>query len=830
MKKRYNMVRSFVKSLEGEICEAWPMKDRSSRTMYLNLHSETHTPDDSMRYQSHDDIPGGDTKSIWDRRRTSVQESMSSVRLAIMVERCILARIVTAIYLHRNDIFSALSFLFRYILMTVPSIKYNDHPEFQPVISLLMIETILNTPLKLGIGGHLITGRTLLDYLQDGMQWWDSSSDNTVQSRVNRNKIDLHPLFESLQLSLAVSAAIFRLRTMHEDTRISEPAFVEVAAYQRIALCFNKGCAHSLSVKAISLDNLSSLSYSHRCRRITMWFLEEYSNNKRKYTLTSILTTLILPITMMMQENNQELQNFERLEMFLNSNLGGKLFMLKSCSKAIRQIELRNIDCYRTLKSSISTLKVAPINESIITRLCNSIIGKSAFEHQDGHTTDFDKLSTLLVICNELADGENSLRLIQHWLETKSIKNDYQYPSLKAQEKTCFVNHWSSFPMIRVINLERRQDRMTSFRSRVMYAGLWAIRGVILPNRWRNVRQDQNFRREILSGLNGSALTSSIGTYAMDGSRDLPGELERKIVMWLKPGVRASNFNKREINSLVRSQWRPSDLKVFDTNAPDDPNLNTYLSPSEKACALSHVATWKGIALSSSAGPFTFAGFARGDPIQTSSCNFGKDDLPVCPVAMVLEDDAVLVERFQYRLDQLLKELPRDFHYCALGYAKPKEAPLVDIPGCKYIKLPTMTWYLTGYLLSQAGAQYLLDRLPIVGPIDAWIGQEMILKNWENDYGHHIGVGKVPQNRSDSVKPTLTRREIRMCLRFRAYCSGIPLCDQKMKTETTEGTCALHHDKPLYRWQLRDSDIVYSGNVGQTNGKRMINSHHSKLN
>ena len=192
---------------------------------------------------------------------------------------------------------------------------------------------------------------------------------------------------------------------------------------------------------------------------------------------------------------------------------------------------------------------------------------------------------------------------------------------------------------------------------------------------------------------------------------------------------------------------------------------------------------------------------------------------------LVLEDDAVLVDRFQERLDQLLEELPRDFHYCALGYARPKEAPLLEIPGCEYIKLPTMTWYLTGYLLSQSGAQYLLDQLPVEGPVDSWIGGKMILtSNWENEFGHRVGVGDAPQRGVDYVRPTLSLKEIRMCVKFRAYCASVPLCDQKVRTATAMGASASRQEKPIQNWRLRDSDIVYSGNVGTANRKRKNNS------
>jgi len=44
----------------------------------------------------------------------------------------------------------------------------------------------------------------------------------------------------------------------------------------------------------------------------------------------------------------------------------------------------------------------------------------------------------------------------------------------------------------------------------------------------------------------------------------------------------------------VATHWRPNDLKPFDVDAPESEDL-VLISPSEKACALSHIATWKGV-------------------------------------------------------------------------------------------------------------------------------------------------------------------------------------------------------------------------------------------
>lgn len=108
---------------------------------------------------------------------------------------------------------------------------------------------------------------------------------------------------------------------------------------------------------------------------------------------------------------------------------------------------------------------------------------------------------------------------------------------------------------------------------------------------------------------------------------------------------------------------------------------------------------------------FKISGFARGPALLRE--NDGMEPVPVC---VVLEDDAVLSDRFAERLNSLLEELPRDFHVCHLGYSRPKAAPMVEYSA--HLGIPSCLWYLTGYILSLEGAKHLIKSLPVVGPVD----------------------------------------------------------------------------------------------------------------
>eukprot|EP00536_Pseudo-nitzschia_multiseries_P006797 jgi/Psemu1/193922/e_gw1.149.25.1 len=791
MKQRHTMVRNWVASVENELCDAWPVHDRLHRARNPKVHNTTH----QIKPKQDKDSPGNQSRSTTARmqERRLVLDTKDTSRLATMADRCILARVVTEVHLQRNDPKSAINFLLRYVLYTAPSLHLEDYPNLPPVQSLCIVETILSTPLtkhKSHPGGTKTAtlDRTLLDYLLDTVLLFDHNQS----------------LLECFDLSLAACAAIYRTRMKHEDTRISEPGLLENAAYQRLKRQFEKRLGKDRNASSWTApsdtndiengtDAGESLSlYSEQCQALSESFLEEFTVHARMQTKDEMLqnfrnpastTTLLawmLPIVLTVHGDGSMLRSIfaEKSEIFVSSlNSPELLYVVEACSKAMRQLEIRNLDSYRAVVSSPTTTETTTVTRSMISHLVDSIISVSSGK-------SLATVSTLLSICHE---------------------------------------YWSEFPMVHVINLERRKDRLSSFLSQAMVAGLWVLRGVIYPDQWEAMDYKDPQRHA-------PDLTSYIGSYAIDGSQDSPARVEQNLMDWLDLGGAAANGTSRyELDSLVLPRWRPNDLRPFDVYASDDPKLMVSVSPSEKACALSHIATWKGVASCySPTNRALHAGYARGNPIHSKP---EDNRIPPCPVSLILEDDAIMVDRFRDRLDELLRELPRDFHYCALGYAKPKEAPLVDLPGCEHIKLPTMTWYLTGYLLSQSGARYLLDHLPVEGPIDAWMGRKMILaSNWENEYGHRIGVGDAPQKGSDVSRPTLTTKEIKACVQFRAYCASIPLCEQKVGKAMATNANANHHGTPNQNWRLRDSDIVYSGTIGKTNKRRTPKGKYKQVN
>jgi GR25 family glycosyltransferase involved in LPS biosynthesis len=721
-----------------------------------------------------------DNETTAENNLVHFESTKSATRLASLAERCILARLVTSIHLHRGKTDLAVDFMFRYLLSTAPALELEEYPKYPPVQSMCILEAILTTQ-------YNPSAQTLLDYIQktvfvekvfdpSGMASW---------------------LSKSFHSSLSACAGIYRVRSSHEDSRISEIALVEVAAYQRVIQGFHFGAGMQNSHSRAS-DLVSNF----------LELMETYESSPTPSRGPSTLAwNWVLPLVWTIQGDGIGLR--EVFMMTVNDlsapSFSKKMLMiLLACARAIRQLEVRSIDNYRKIVSSPLTTSMKTFSDSLGMSMVDSVLRSQ----DELGKTDVSMLSAIL---HELSDGESALNLLHKY--PKQVDEDTTTGYMKS------VGNFQMIPSVRVINLQRRQDRMAAFMSQAMQQGLWVMRGVVIPKYW-------------LERTNhGPTLSSVLGTYAVDGSQASPAQVEQKLTELIQ-----DNEGKHfKLDSLISPQWNPHVLKPFDSFALNDPNISVSLSPSEKACALSHISTWKGIAASlpenstasvaiSSPGAIFCVGFARGEPMSAPLPSSTAKLRPT-PVFLVLEDDAILVDRFVDRLDKVLEELPRDFHFCSLGYAKPKEGPLVDVPGCQHIKLPTMTWYLTGYLLSFAGARYLLQHLPVVGPVDTWMGRRMIMgSNWENEYGNQVGVGNPPVVGHDT--PKLTKKELRLSLQFRAYCATVPLCYQKVRTDSVTGAgtnptedIANHHTKQQgqhQHWRHRDTDIVYSGNVGST--------------
>lgn len=769
LRGRKVLVDLFVSQLEHDICGAWATADRSSRMTSTVLHYISDS-------NSNDDIQGVDKDDTSATKNLAVG-TKSQIHLSTLVERCLLAQTLLCLYHSRNESKAVVRLTLNYTISVIPALCSEDDPKLPPTLSLVVLESLLNPDARL--------------------LWWETRSpdDTSFPPKLRATfggSVDF--LLHSLACCVHTTAAIFQKRLQSQDERIQAISRVELASYHRMLRSESSWMGESENMHDGEAARILAHSLADQALQSLIQMDEVGTSGVDSCTLAFEITLVLYGDSNYLKTS---LDSALKRRMELSTSDVSFPLVARACCRVIRQFESRRLEVYQQRIGS--TIEKRPnllvFGSTWIQRCLRELtVGIKWKDH-------LQMASTIMKCAVHLADGKSALEAIQHLVQQECS----EYSTGMSSERIGLLDAirtigWT--PLVRVINLERRSDRMDAFMSQALQQGLLVVKAVIE-----------------LESMNGSKIESCqdmaadgfhFGLYAIDGRGRLAEVQERLEQRVGSPAM---------LNALVATHWRPHDLKPFDKDAPDKDDL-VRSSPSERACALSHVASWKGImrslrlaqdTLNDGSGQakffnhpshllrlFQVSGFAEGPALLAKNVN-----LPPAPVCVILEDDAILADDFAKKLQVLLKELPRDFHYCALGYGRPKTAPIVSFSGT--LGIPTCQWYLTGYVLSLAGTEYLQKKLPVVGPVDSWIGL-MLTSNWDNVFGNAIGLGvhasSVIQNGY-----TVATKDLSRIMQFRAFCALQPLCWQKVGGRKDKAP-----GKVGRSWrQQRDTDIVYSG-------------------
>lgn len=678
------------------------------------------------------------TTAVQTTTATIIGGPKSLIRLAHVAERSWQSALLTQLYLSRNDVESAASLLMEYIQATLPSLQdMEQYPQCPPLLSLVVLESILN------VENH-----------KDWFFQWCRDKSNDESS--------LQHLWRTLSLVVAVCGWIWKQRVHSCDDRIHDTALVEF-------LCFQRLCDDCKSYWQLpfTLDQEDMWQASKDVGEAHLQELTEIRDSHCSPLLSTSMTMLRILLGTMDVETDESV--------FQPQQLLPKV-------KALRELRIRRQ--WPASKGDTST--TSAFADNLLEDQVSSFLRVLENGMQHSPTQErVEVLTTILTASHALADGRMALEAAAALvtLPRPSMLTDSYRRALDTFQKIAAV------PVVRVINLRKRADRWQCFMNQASCQRLLVVRAV--ANLSDTTNKDVNWE---------------FGGHAIDGTGPMV-EAQKRLEQLV------GSFSR--LNKLVAPQWRPHDLKAFDRGAPNHESL-VSTSMSEKACALSHIASWKGVLRSlalhkekEEENPdslffrypanmtrlLKIAGFAQGPPLRQQQQQ--QHHMPPTPVCVIVEDDAILVDDFTDRLQEVLNELPRDFHICWLGYSRPKSAPIV--PYTKHVSIPTMLWYLTGYILSEAGAQYLCNALPVVGPVDSWMGLKTTL-NWDNRFGVQVGLGTHGGNHSSSSSSSApSPKELAQILQFRAYCAATPLVSQRVSDS-----------KGSWR-QFRDSDIEYSG-------------------
>jgi GR25 family glycosyltransferase involved in LPS biosynthesis len=232
-----------------------------------------------------------------------------------------------------------------------------------------------------------------------------------------------------------------------------------------------------------------------------------------------------------------------------------------------------------------------------------------------------------------------------------------------------------AFSMVRVINLLEREDRWEKFMHRLS-------RVLHRPRRSQHPFLEQVQRLDAING---------------------------------KQVVDATNLSDADI--LPSLEWDATVNAQWDHHI--QPPMTKRLSPGEVGCAMSHVQLWK-------------------MAVETLE----KDDDAI----LILEDDAVFYspqkqhqqrrgsdggnhcdKSFDALFAQAWRELPKDWDIWYLGFSDRGER--IPVEGAnsddgnsdlEWFR-PAYGFHTHAYAITKRGAERLLSRLPVVGPLDVWL-------------------------------------------------------------------------------------------------------------
>ena len=499
----------------------------------------------------------------------------SNARLAALVERCVLAELLIGIYLVRRDPQRAALLVWNYVMSTAPALGLGteEFPKYPPVLSLCVLEAMLCPEESVWLPERCCRGGWSAQFSStsnDAVSWFATTIIGKPTSIICR----------AFVAAIHASACLHETRLQSSDDRISDLSRVELASYKRLLA----------SQSWVRVTDFETTNIDERRLNIAESVADVITDSRREGGMSPADRQYLAESTglalIVSGDEDTISKNFETCfetwknlakadpdserEEELNS-------ILHACALATRQMEIRKLDHHR------QRMPCAQSRTDFAAKIVNFLVD-SPFDRR----CVLSCIETALLCCLELADGESAILALQQLVHQKYsiVESERKMASdLRVdvfESAMAAIERVGRLPTIRVINLERRKDRMSAFMAQARGGRLMIVRGV--------TDIDGSLLEEpSLPDKNLSASKSGrwYGCYAFDGRGSEELAEERMV-------AEACDGRHERLARLVENQWRPNDLKAFDTAALESEDL-VRISPSERACALSHAATWTGV-------------------------------------------------------------------------------------------------------------------------------------------------------------------------------------------------------------------------------------------
>jgi len=780
MRNRCQLVEKLLSSLHVEITRTWATTERASNLDSSAMHFY---PTDVMN-----------ERKTFDPEEEFAYSVKNFNRLVSLEERIAHGRIASLLQRRLGAFQKATELVLGYVISAAPSRGIeNYHPKIPPALSMCVLESLLSPEDHDPADSESERNE---EWFCECIQFILSSSGDTMPEECSSL------LLKAIAFATRTAANIWKERCSSSDKRIRDIALVEVAAYKRLLRMANGtwlNVGGSEEDEMLEISEIFSLCNAND--KIGKLDTEGLSSTELGLSCITFLITNGKADEIIKFCGNfvSSLKNGRCID----NRLSRRLFsLLPACCFAYNSIMSRKWESIKLVSASSGrhTAAAFSIKHEFTCILEDAVDVVVALKKSEIDWVN-KNVDAIIQCYKLLGDALGLYRFAKKVLSSMNAVEEYS--SLVASQRAGTSRIMTSLldaaaiVTVRVINLERRPDRFLDFMEcAVSSERMLVMKGVAKLKQKSSVSVYKNAK--VICDKEGE----STGNFAFDGQCSID-ELETKIAQMTKGLCVLSDF--------VKDKWKPSELSAFDKHAGSD-FKDAHTTTSEKACALSHIAAWVGVEstlssfdfcldkgsvamdLKKVAGLITISGFARG--LSLLNENEGMDPSPVC---VILEDDAQLCDRFVERIQAVLDELPRDFHFCSIGYSRPKFAPIIDYS--PEIGIPSCLWYLTGYILSAAGARFLASSLPVVGPVDSWIAVKM-RDNFANRYGDSLGVGKHAKAHHAPLPKDLSK-----IMKFRAFAAKVPLCTQKQAVAQSQGT----RGGGNWRDAKKDSDVEYSG-------------------
>jgi len=583
MRNRCHLAERVLSSLDVEITRIWALTDRATYLETASIHfhpADVLDMDDPINEKVHDKMYG----------------AKSYNRLANMEERISHARIASLSHHRRGNLQKAAELVVGYIVSSAPSLGgAEEYPKLSPALSLCVLEALLALENYVPKNSNDESKKRPPE--EDGRGWFQKHMAHMFHAGSCAEDDDDSPvrtLLGALAHPVHVAASIWRERSLCSDDRVRDAAVVELAAYDRVRRLDGTWLLHP-TFEWMDVEHIANVGMGILASVTSNSFLGcdgndagstlARTNEKRAVAGIACVVSLLT------------LGDIDQIIRLCDETSRNALFLLPAYCFAYASVMHRKWESTKLIGSGGAGGRHTAAAFTVEDRFC---IIDSIMQNID--LEDWSRIDVVIQCCVLMGDGHRLQQLANKVLprlskllvasapengnhsSTNNMTTNRRRQQLLSRTMGSLIDA-GEIPTVRVINLRRRLDRLLDFMGCAAHKEQLIVVKGPAKLRTRKSFLSGGVRKNDTEGCGDSCLDDD-GDFAFDGrcSRE---ELETQVLEHL-------NGKKGTLADFVKAKWRPSDLKAFDRDARDGFEL-VPTSITEKACSLSHIASWMGV-------------------------------------------------------------------------------------------------------------------------------------------------------------------------------------------------------------------------------------------